>query len=308
MQRTTLAVVTSLGVALPASAALAQRQASEPASVSQTVDGTRITIEYSRPRARGRTGLFGSRMHSGETWTPGANQATTITLSKDVTVEGTVVPKGKYSVWILLAAPPRAWEMMLDPDTMLFHTQGPRARPQQVRFLLRREKRPFAEVLTWSFPEVTATGATLAMHWDTVYVPLRITVTPTYSTKVAPEAARRIVGRYHVRNQPMVPPSESAAAAEERPAPEQTLTIRYESGELRAVMDPPLFTTESGYTHWMLLPSKGDWYYMGRIDGGELVEVMDIAAMQFSIAGDRATGFELRAKNDALLATGTRLP
>src|SRR4030095_8203621 len=78
-----------------------QLLASEPASVSQTVDGTKVTITYSRPRARGRSGLFRTQVKRGSTWTPGANLATRLEVSKDVSIEGQQVPKGAYSVWFV---------------------------------------------------------------------------------------------------------------------------------------------------------------------------------------------------------------
>src|SRR5436309_11577700 len=109
----------------------AQLLASEPAEVTQTVDGTRVTIQYSRPRARGRTGLFGTRIQDGHIWTPGANAATTLAVSKDVTINGQPVPKGKYSVWLAISR--GEWEMILDRDTTLFHTQGPHRRTLQIR-------------------------------------------------------------------------------------------------------------------------------------------------------------------------------
>ena len=48
----------------------AQVRASEHGVVSQTVNGTTITIDYSRPVARGRDSLFGRVVHWGEVWTP----------------------------------------------------------------------------------------------------------------------------------------------------------------------------------------------------------------------------------------------
>lgn len=129
----------------------AQILASEKGSVAQTVDGTTITVTYSRPHARGRTGLFGSRVHWGEVWTPGANAATTLNVTQDVVLEGRPVPKGTYSVWIVVTRGP--WEMVLDKDTTLFHTQGPKPRPGQIRFAASRQKRPFLEALTWGSPK-----------------------------------------------------------------------------------------------------------------------------------------------------------
>jgi hypothetical protein len=290
--------------------ASAQLMASEPGSVAQTVDGTKIAVEYSRPRARGRTGLFGSRIHWGEVWTPGANAATTLALSKDATINGTQVPKGKYSVWMVVSR--GDWEMVLDRDTALFHTQGPRPRAGQVRFPIRRETRPFMETLTWWFPEISATGATLAMQWDTVYVPLRIGVPASYTRAVSAEAARPIVGRYHLHFEPMGPPppptSDTTHPPQEVPPTDVTFTIRYEAGELRAVMDPPMFTTESGYKEWMLLPSKGSWYTLGRMDKGDLVEVFDVFAVTFDTTGRVANGFEVRTRGDDLVGKGKRLP
>ena len=70
-------IALALSLALPARAP-AQVRASEAASVSQTVDGTKITIEYSRPRGRARDSLFGKVVPWGEVWTAGANLATTL--------------------------------------------------------------------------------------------------------------------------------------------------------------------------------------------------------------------------------------
>ena len=91
-------LLTSL-VALPGHGH-AQVRASELAIVSQTIDGTVITVEYSRPRVRGRSPVFGKLVTWGEVWTPGANWATTLDVSKDVTIDGHPLPRGKYSVWM----------------------------------------------------------------------------------------------------------------------------------------------------------------------------------------------------------------
>ena len=286
--------------------AQAQLYASEPAEVAQTVDGTRVTVNYSRPRARGRTGLFGTRIQDGHIWTPGANAATTLAVSKDVTINGQPVPKGKYSVWLAISR--GEWEMILDRDTALFHTQGPHRRTLQIRFGAPREKRPFMEALTWWFPDVSATGMTLAMQWDTVYVPLKIAVTPSYTTKVTADVARPLVGRYLVHYEPPPQVDTTLSVDPDTLPSRQIFTIRYEGGELRGVMDPPFVKTESGYTDWVLIPARGSYFYLGRMDGGQLVEIFDFATVRFTIAGDRATGFEQRMQNDQLLGTGKRIP
>ena len=299
-------VVLTLALASPRTTR-AQLLASEPAEVTQTVDGTRVAVSYSRPRARGRTGLFGTRIRDGELWTAGANAATTISLSKDVTINGQAVPKGKYSVWFAIGR--GDWEVILDHDTTLYHTQGPRRRANQVRFAAPREKRPFMEVLTWWFPDVSNTAMTLAMQWDTVYVPLKIAVTPSYTTKVPADIARSVVGRYQVHSEMPPPPPDTSVVADSDPPPTNfAFNIRYEDGELRAVMDPPLARTESGYTDWVLIPVRRNYYYLGRMNGGQLVEIFDFATLRFTSTGDRVTGFEQRMANDMLLASAKRVP
>ena len=84
-----------------ANAGNAQITASEFGTVSQAVDGTVISIEYSRPSRRDRDVLFGGVMAYGQVITPGANMATTIEFSKDVSINGNVVPAGKYSDFVL---------------------------------------------------------------------------------------------------------------------------------------------------------------------------------------------------------------
>lgn len=284
-----------------------QLLASEPGTVSQTVDGTKVTVTYHRPRARGRTGLFGTRIRWGHTWTPGANMATRLDVSKDVTIEGRQVPKGAYSVWIVVT--PGTWEMLLDRDTARFHTQPPKQGDAQVRFQVSREKKPFMETLTWWIPEMSSTGMTLAMQWDTVYVPLRIKVPPSYTTAVAAPVARRIVGTYQLHFEPMPEPPRDTTVHEEpvKPPTDVTFTIRHDGAELRAVMDPPMYSTEPGYRDWILLPRSGGWYRMGRMHQGELVEIFDFFTLEFDAGGDRAKGFEIRMPNDALAGKGTRV-
>src|SRR5690242_822682 len=71
---------------------------SQHGTVSQQVADTKITIEYNRPVARGRE-LFGKLVPWGRVWTPGADQATTISVSTAVKVNGQQLPAGTYSLW-----------------------------------------------------------------------------------------------------------------------------------------------------------------------------------------------------------------
>ena len=94
--RSRLAAAFAIGLLAPRTPALAQVRASEIGSMTQFLDGTKITIQYSRPRLRGRDPVFGTRaVHWGEVWTPGANFATTFEVDKNIKLDGHPVPKGK---------------------------------------------------------------------------------------------------------------------------------------------------------------------------------------------------------------------
>jgi DUF2911 family protein len=302
------ALTAALAIALTGASTRAGAQtlnASEPATVSQVVDGTKVTVEYSRPRARGRTGLFGSEVTFGHVWTPGANQSTTLAVSKDVSINGHPVAKGKYSVWMVVA--PGDWELVLDHDTTLYHTNGPSRRPGQVRFMIPKEHHPFTEVLTWSFPVVGTSGMVLTMQWDTVSVPLAIKVTPTFTTAVPPEAAQRVVGTYHWHDAPSASGNGAAPPGDSASRHASAFTVRYTGRELHATLDPPLFG-DPAYGEYILIRKAGDLYSLGRVDRGELIEVIDYATLQFSPANGRPKSFEVRGTDDALWANGAIAP
>jgi hypothetical protein len=73
---------------------------SPPAEASGTVDGTDITINYSRPSVKGRT-IFGELEPYGKVWRTGANEATTFEVSTDVEIEGKPLPAGKYALFTI---------------------------------------------------------------------------------------------------------------------------------------------------------------------------------------------------------------
>jgi len=84
------------------------------ASLSQTVGLTEVSVDYSRPSAKGRT-VFGDLVPFGKLWRTGANANTTVTFSEDVVIKGTTLKKGKYALFTT----PKAdmWEVIFYTDT-----------------------------------------------------------------------------------------------------------------------------------------------------------------------------------------------
>lgn len=76
------------------------KKASPEATVEYKKDGTEISVFYCRPSKKGRT-IFGDLVPYGEVWRTGANEATTFTTNKDLTISGKTLPAGKYTLWTI---------------------------------------------------------------------------------------------------------------------------------------------------------------------------------------------------------------
>jgi len=282
----------------------AQVKASEPAAVSQTVDGTRLALEYSRPRARGRDSLFGKVVHWGEVWTPGANWATTIETSKDVRVNGHALPRGKYSIWMIVR--PGDWTVVFDTLHHRFHFPYPDSMPSpgQVRFDITPGHGPFTEALTWSFTDVRLSGATLAMQWGTTRVALEIEVEPSYRVAVSPAKAGPLAGTYTFAWAP--PPRDSAAppdSASQGSAKTFQFTLALRGDSLIGRWDPEPWP-QAGEV--ILLPIQDNWFITGFLEKGELWEISKDFVFEFDVQQGRARGFEVRGEKDNVMATGKR--
>lgn len=77
-----------------------EKRASPLVKASAEVNGTQINIEYGQPSKKGRA-IFGDLVPYGKVWRTGANEATVIEFSEDVTINGQVVKAGKYALFTI---------------------------------------------------------------------------------------------------------------------------------------------------------------------------------------------------------------
>ena len=69
-------------------------------TVHATVGSAHLIVDYGRPHRRGRE-IFGSVVPWGQVWRTGANAATGFTTDADLTINGTAIPKGSYTLFSL---------------------------------------------------------------------------------------------------------------------------------------------------------------------------------------------------------------
>jgi Protein of unknown function (DUF2911) len=146
---------------------------SQAAAVSQRVADTDIVVTYSRPVARGRA-LFGALIPYGKVWNPGADQATKLTLSRDVTIAGQPLAAGAYSVWVI--PDPTEWTVILNRAADVYHTPYPGEASDALRLRVAPSVGAFEEVLTFAFPLVEGKQTTLRMAWGDTRVDLAVVV------------------------------------------------------------------------------------------------------------------------------------
>ena len=152
---------------------LDQVSKSQAAAVGQRIATTEITVTYSRPVARGRE-LFGKLVPYDQVWTPGADKATSIAVSRNIQVNGAALPRGSYSVWAI----PRAdqWTVIFNKKADAYHTEYPGEAQDALRLQISPQKVPHVETLTFSFPTVDGKDAVLEFSWGELAIPLSIRV------------------------------------------------------------------------------------------------------------------------------------
>ncbi len=280
--------VAALTVIATPSHADAQIRASERGAVTQTLDGTTISVDYARPSARGRT-LFGDVVPFDVIWTPGANWATTLETNKDIKINGVDVSAGAYSVWMT----PRdgSWTMTLLAETELFHFQKPDPSLGAYQIEIDPETASHAEMLTWSFPNVSGNAAVLQMQWGETVAPMQVIVEPTKAVVLATEERTRYVGQYELDILPGIGwPTEAELRVSEAA-----------DGMLRGWMSFPVHPGDE--LEWDMVPAGRDRFHAGLYRDGQLFNVETGVAFEFDTESGQVV---LRGIEGSPFGTGER--
>ena len=270
-----LARVLALAVCLPA-IGTAQIRMSERGTIGQTVDGTVISLDYARPQARGRSPIFGKVVHWNETWTPGANWATTITVSKDVKVNGQALASGTYSVW-MVPSESNEWTVFFHPTARLFHTQRPKPDSAVARVSVKPDSVAQVDVLTFAFTAIGRNRTTLEMRWETKSIPLVIEV-PSSRPPLQADVAAAFTGAWT-----LVMSNDNGKA--------DTLAFNVELKDGRLL-------GEVAKWEWKmeLVPTRSPTVFvLGNMEKGEVVDVEADYPLVFTMEGNRAVSFVVRS-------------
>lgn len=96
------------------------KRPSPPGTAQCTINGKKVTIEYSRPSMKGRK-IMGGLVPYGKVWRTGANEATTLTTETDLDIGGAKVPAGKYTLYTLPSQ--GTWKLIINKQTGQWGTE-----------------------------------------------------------------------------------------------------------------------------------------------------------------------------------------
>ncbi len=152
---------------------LSTPQPSPTQTVKQNFSTGSIELSYSRPGKKGRT-IFGDLVPYGKVWRTGANGATTLNFSDDVTIGGTEVKAGKYGLLTIPGAD--KWTIIITKDLNVTNPAAYKEENDVVRLAASPITMPFSvETFTINFGDVTGNSLNLGLMWDNVYVAFPIT-------------------------------------------------------------------------------------------------------------------------------------
>jgi hypothetical protein len=165
-----LAYLLSTGMAF---AQLETPQPSPQGSVTQRVGLTTISVDYSRPSAKGRT-IFGGILPYDKAWRTGANAATKITFKDDVTVQGTKVPAGEYALYTVPTE--SEWTVVLNKNlTYGGNTQNYKTEEDVARFKVKPTKlTEKVETFTIDFSDLTPATANVDLRWENTSIKFKV--------------------------------------------------------------------------------------------------------------------------------------
>lgn len=141
-------------------------QLSSTQTIEQELGLGKITLTYSRPNLRGRK-IFGNLITYGTVWRTGANAATLIKFTDDVTIEGNKVPAGEYGLFSILDKD--GWTIILNKTAHQWGAYTYKQSDDLLRFKVKNISlaNP-VETMTIQFNNVDQTKCELEMKWENV--------------------------------------------------------------------------------------------------------------------------------------------
>ncbi len=170
----TLMTIAVIGITSLQAQTLKTPAPSPTQTIKQAFALSNITIEYSRPSAKGRV-VFGNVVPFEKIWRTGANAATKITFGEDVEVEGHKVAAGTYALYTIPNK--KSWDIMLYKDLKLGgNTAEYKKEEEALRFTVKpsslKEK---VETFTMNIADLKSNASNIELTWEKTKISFKVT-------------------------------------------------------------------------------------------------------------------------------------
>ncbi len=168
--------------------------ASPGCTLQQRVGLTDVTIVYSRPGVKDRT-VFGGIVPYGQVWRTGANQATKITFSTPVKLEGHDLPAGTYALFTLPTE--NDWTIIISTNVDQWGAYSYNQKDDLLRFQVTPVSLQDTKIETFTieFNYIRDESAIINLVWDRTVVPLHLAVDVTRALVPQIESAMAAPGK-----------------------------------------------------------------------------------------------------------------
>jgi hypothetical protein len=142
-------------------------------TVKQAFALSDITVEYSRPSAKGRV-VYGDLVPFGKIWRTGANGSTKITFGEDVKVDGTALTAGTYAIYTIPNKD--SWEIKFYKDLTLGGNVADYKPENEVAKITVKTKALYEKIETFTIDlsDITANTANVNLNWENTRVSFNV--------------------------------------------------------------------------------------------------------------------------------------
>jgi hypothetical protein len=172
MSKVVLMIVVVMFVSQPVFAQLELPRPSPESKVKQKVGITEVKVTYSSPGVKGRK-IWGELVPFGTVWRTGANEATEVSFSTDVKVNGKELKAGTYSFFTLPGQ--TEWKVMFNSRTGISGTDY-KPETDVLTLNVKPMSGEFRERMAFLIENNTNSSADLVLHWEKLRLVLNLEV------------------------------------------------------------------------------------------------------------------------------------
>jgi hypothetical protein len=174
MRKLALSMTVALLAAVNTFAQVNLPQASPKASVSYVIGLTEVTVNYGSPAVKGRE-IWGKLVPYGQVWRAGANEATTVSFSTDVNMEGQKLRAGKYALFFIPGE--TEWTVIFNRKTDQWGAYAYDENEDEIRFTVEpKMNEGLQERLTYSIHDMKTDMGYIKLSWDRMRLYMRFKV------------------------------------------------------------------------------------------------------------------------------------